>query len=193
MHAPAKQQKSDRQQAFTLVEVMVALTIAMIVGAAAISVVIFAARSAKAGGNQVRYATEARRASNRITRAVENAKAVSAKTNSLELLMTDMTMARIVFDDGGNPNDLHSNRLLLMPTSSTNNATLLSNFVSAIPGEPMFGLVPTTPRTARIAFRVGDGTNDQTRAFSSPGAPLQGVEVRISVTPRNLQRWYEDL
>lgn len=176
---------------FTLVEVIVSLALATIIGATAISIMIHAARVSKTGGNQARYTALARKASHRITRAIESAKAVGATTNSLQLFMTDMTLAQIVFDDGGDPDDVQSNDLLYFPNIADTNFYTLSSYISPIPGEAMFGMVPTTPRTARIVFRVGDGSNDTQRAFSRASEPLQGVEVRVSATPRNLQRWYE--
>jgi prepilin-type N-terminal cleavage/methylation domain-containing protein len=176
---------------FTLVEVMVALVLSTIIGTTAIAIMIHSARVTKTGGNQARYTALARKASHRITRSIENAKAVGATTNSLQLFMTDMTLAEIRFDDGGDPGDVESNNLLYFPNISDTNFYTLSSYVTPVPGEAMFGMVPTSPRTARIVFRVGDGSNDSQRAFSQPNEPLQGVEVRVSATPRNLQRWYE--
>jgi prepilin-type N-terminal cleavage/methylation domain-containing protein len=183
-----------RSSGFTLVEIMVAVSLSAIVGIGAMGLLTYAGQVSRAGGFQVRFNAMARQSATRITRAVENAKTISVTADTVSLIAPDMKISRIRFDDGGDPGNVHNNRLLLYPDiAQPTKFVVLSTHVSEIPGEAMFGVVPTTPRTARVAYRVGDGTNDTMRAFSRPGRAYQGVEVRVSATPRNLQRWYESL
>lgn len=185
-------ERHQQRFGFTLVEVSVALSLSLITGIGILSLLLYVGNNTRWGGFQVRYNIAARRATHRIARSVESAKAVGASTNSLNIMMTDLRTARIEFQDGDDPTNLHNNRLILIPnTANANQYTVLATHVSPIPGESMFGTIPTTPRTARVVFRIGDSAVANARAFSRSGQDYHGVEVRLSATPRNLQRWYE--
>lgn len=182
-----------RRQGFTLTEVMVASSLALIVVGAAYTVFSHASRFTRAGGYQVQFTAMARKASQKITRYVEQGKAVAVSSNALLIMSVDLKAAEVRFQDGdGDPDTVVDNRLIYdSDTGSPGGEVVVCTHVSPLEGEPMFSTIPTSPNAAKLAFHVGDGTNVGHTAFSGTGQGYQGTAVRFSATPRNLQRWYD--
>lgn len=178
---------------FTLPEVLIASSVLVMVATAALAAFMTALKMSVAGGNQVRFTAMGREASQRIARYVEEGKSVGVSGNGLEIVTVNLRPARIYFvDTDGDPETVSDNLLIYDPDLSVSGDEVeICDYVSPIPGESMFSIVPATPDAASVRFHVGDGTNVSHTEFSGTGQGYQGVQVRVSATPRNLQRWYE--
>jgi hypothetical protein len=173
----------------TVVEAVIATALSALAMAAVLAAFGYGTRVARAGAYQVLFTRMGRAASQRIARRIEQAKAVRVTATGVDLIAPDLRVSRVYFDTGdGDVETVSDNRLLYDPdTGATGDVEVLCRHVSPLPGEPMFG---TLPSGARLCFHVGDGTNAAQGAFSRTGAGYQGVEVRMGAAPRNLQRWY---
>ncbi len=182
-----------RRAGFTLPEVMIAAAISTLVVGAAFAAFFVAGRLSRAGGYQVQFTAMGRKAIARITRHVERGKAVGVSSNGLDIIFINLTSGRIVFEDGdNNPATVADNRLTFYPNiQQTNLSETICTHVRRNGVEPMFSVIAASPNSACFSFHVGDGTNVADAAFSGTGQGYQGVEVRFSATPRNLQRWYD--
>jgi hypothetical protein len=180
---------------FTLPEVAIASGLLVFVCAGVLAAFLTGLKMSVAGGNQVRFTALGREAAQKISRFVEDGKSVGVTTQGLEIVTVNLMAARIYLDDrDGDPDTVADNFLMYDPDSDplvTGDEREICNYVSPIPGEPMFSLVPATPDAVSVCFHVGDGTNISHASFSGTGEGYQGVEVRVSATPRNLQRWYQ--
>ncbi|MFC1452837.1 prepilin-type N-terminal cleavage/methylation domain-containing protein [Verrucomicrobiota bacterium] len=186
MHHPGR-------RGFTLVEVMIATALMTIALVAVFVVFAFASRLARAGLYQVQFTGEGRIAQQKITRLIEEAKAIAVSSNGINLIAIDLGVSRIYFDDGdGNEATVDDNKIFHDPDLSTTSDTerVLCTFVSPMLGHPLFAMSTTNAGAAAVRFHVGDGTNVQDAVFSRTGIGYQGLEVRFSAAPRNLQLWY---
>ena len=98
----------------------------------------------------------------------------------------DLTQGLIRFiDEDSDPTTLGDNVLQVDPDISVaSNETVLCDFVSAIPGEEMFQIVPSSPRSALVVFHVGERPpNGAPQLLAGQG--YQGIEIRCAATPRN--------
>ena len=141
---------------------------------------------AREGSVHLSIIGKARGTEQRIIKFVESARAVGAKSNQLDVVMMDLTQGVIEFIDAdGDPATLADNTLELDPdTSVASNETVLCDFVSPVPGEAMFQVLSSSPRTALLTFHVGE------RPPAGPsqlrlGQGYQGIEIRCAATPRN--------
>lgn len=182
-----------RRSGFTLPEVVIASSVLVLVATAALAAFMTALKMSVAGSNQVRFTAEGRQASQKIAHYIEEGKTIGVTTNGLEIVTVNLKPARIYFVDGdGDSQTVKDNSLMYDPdVSVSGNEVEICDYVSEIPGETMFSIVPATPDAASVRFHVGDGTNVTHTEFSGTGKGYQGVQVRVSATPRNLQRWYE--
>ncbi len=178
---------------FSLTEVLVATVLSGVVLAGVFSAFSYASRATRAGCYQVQFTSMARLASQKLGRYIEAGKAVGLASNGLDIMTINLKCARIVFDDGdGDISSVADNCLVYDPDISvTGDEKVVCTHVSPIAGEAMFSIIPSSPSTAKLCFHVGDGTDVKDAAFSGTGSGYQGVEVRMSSTPRNLQRWYD--
>lgn len=184
---------SFRRMGFTLTELMIATALASLVAAGGYAAFSYAMRYVLAGGYQVQFNTAARMSSQKIIQYVEQGKAVGVTTNGLNIMTVNLKCARISFDRGdGDLSTVQDNRLIYDPdVEVAGNEKTICRYVSPIEGEQMFSIVASCPNAARVCFHVGDGTNVLDKSFSGTGPGYQGVEVRVSAAPRNIQRWYE--
>lgn len=121
-------------------------------------------------------------------------KAVAASTNglALDIMKVDFSCARLAYlDQDSDQQTLVDNVILYYTNSMAGGGKVVCTHVTPIGDKPVFSIVPSTPSVAKICFHVGDGTDVQHASFSGTGQGYQGVEVRISATPRNLQKWYD--
>lgn len=188
------QSKGGRRGGFTLTEVMVASSLSALVAAGAFSAFSVASRSALAGRSQVQFNDAARLVSQKLVEYVEEGRTVGVATpNALDIIMLDLRNAQIRLVDGdGNPGTVTDNKLVYDPdVNVSGNEKTLCNYVSSIGTNDLFSIVAVSPSAARFCFHIGDGTNVTDASFSGTGPGYQGIEVRISATPRNLQHWYD--
>jgi len=185
--------KRQARQGFTLVEILVGVVLASLVIAAVFVGFSYTTRQARAGTSQIRFTAEGRIAAQKIVRHIEAGKAVGLTSNVLDIVTLDLGVARLYFEDGDNNLDTVENNMLKYdPDISVNgDEVVICYYVTPIADTPMFSILATSPDSAAVAFHLGDGTNVGHRSFSGTGEGYQGVEVRISGTPRNLQRWYD--
>jgi len=178
---------------FTLTEILIATAVSSVVVILALVTFSHATRQVRAGCSQVWFTAEGRLTAQKIVRYIEMGKAVGLASNGLNILTIDLETARISFDDGdGDAGTVDSNVLIYDPNTATAGGEVeICSHVSAIDGVPMFSLIPSSPSSAAIAFHLGDGSNMLAQASLASGEGYQGVEVRVSGTPRNLQRWYD--
>lgn len=184
----------DPRKGFTLTEAMVAAALSSLVIVAVYTALSVSSRMALAGRSQVEFNTTARLVTQKIVRYVEQGRAVGLAGNALDILTVSHQGARISFLDGdGDPGSVVDNMLVYDPdTSVFGDERVLCHYVSPLGTNPIFTIVATSPNSVRLCFHIGDGTNAADSAFAVTGAGYQGVEVRITATPRNLQRWYPD-
>jgi prepilin-type N-terminal cleavage/methylation domain-containing protein len=178
---------------FTLPELSVAVGIGAFVTVGMLVLFSDVSRWSRANGYQIQFSSMARTASQKIVRCIENGRSVGIGSNGLDIVTVNMRVAQIRFEDADGCLDTEAdNRLMYDPdTSAASGERVLCTHVSSIPGVAMFEIVPSSPNSVSIRFHVGDSTNEADAAFSGTGTGYQGVEVRVSASPRNLQRWYD--
>ena len=181
------------KQGYTLVEMMVATIISAMVLIITLSGFLYAARLAKAGGTQVYYTAQSRLAAQKIVRYIEDGKAVGLASNGLFIVTLDLKSAKIYYQDtDGHSETVKDNYLMYDPdVTVSGNEKIICPFVTPIPGISMFGLIPSSPSSASVAFHLGDSPSEKNVSYDEMGDGFQGIQVRVSGTPRNLQRWYD--
>lgn len=195
MKIPHPNNSSSFIHAFTLTEVMVAVALFSLVVIAAFTLFSTSSRMTRAGGSQVRFTNSGRLAAQKIAQLVEAGKAIGVSTSGLDIITLNLTCARIAYDDtDGNPDTVSNNYLVYIPdvTQPTQGRRILCDYISAIGDEPMFSIIPSSPSAAKFVFHVGDSTNTADTSEYGTGLGYQGIEIRFSATPRNLQRWYDE-
>jgi len=178
---------------FTLLEAAVALGLLSLVFAAALTALSRMTQRTAVGTSQAYFVQLARIAEQRISARVMEGKAVGIEEDRVTIITTNYTVAEIRYwDEDGRPDTVEDNWILYDRNGDwPGGEELICNYVSAIPGEEMFSLVPACPTAVRFCFHVGDGTGQQYNALGGSGPGYQGLEVRFSATPRNLQYWYD--
>ncbi|MBN2301279.1 MAG: prepilin-type N-terminal cleavage/methylation domain-containing protein [Lentisphaerae bacterium] len=178
---------------FTVIEMVVATMVSGIVVAAAMTAVVFAAKMVRAGNSQVEFNGAARLAAEKIVRYVEVGKAVSTVANGLDIMMVDFTFATIRFVDlDGDLDTVEDNTIRYdADGAGAGSAEILCKNVTPIDGEPMFAIIPSSRDVARVCFHVGDGSSIWHAFFTGTGQGYQGIQIRVSAAPRNLQMWYD--
>ena len=78
--------------------------------------------------------------------------------------------------------------MLVYQRTGSADVILCRNVTALTDGSPIFSVVATTPQAIRIGFHVGDDP-DGAEGRNTTGYGYQGLEVRFSATPRNLQLW----
>ena len=178
------------KEGFSITELVFAAAIMAIVMTLALGTYSSTMLQGREGTFHVRLIDDARSAEQKLVKYIQRGRAISASASQLLIMMPDNTQARIRFlDQDGDINTLEDNYLEYDPdTSVAGDEELVCDYVSAIPAETMFQLVPTSPRTALISFHVGEvpAAGDNLLV----GSGYQGVEVRMSSTPRNLGTIY---
>lgn len=187
---------SPKTDGFTVVEIMVAMSLFAIVMSLTLTAYRFCFQNAMACSRQVGFTGDARLATQKIQRKVEMGTGLGVFTNALgvNIAMGGTHVASICFvNDDGNNNTLADNMLVYYPdVTTTNGRSVLCRCVSAIAGTPMFRINGTAPEAVSIAFHVGDTTNGVT-TYLSKREGFQGVEMRMSASPRNIPTCYTEM
>jgi type II secretory pathway pseudopilin PulG len=193
-----------RSSGFTLTEVMVATALFTLVAISVLAAFKASVRWQRAGTSQAQFMANARVASDNILSLIEQGKtfSVPANSNCVKIFFPDMSCAMIYFDTGnGNFNvssidSVEDNTLKYDPgTGNTGDIYTLCTYVRPVDGDKwsnIFQMVQGSPDSLAIRFHVGDGTNVLDKSFSRTGEGYQGTEVRMSATPRNVQKWYNE-
>lgn len=187
--------RAQDRHGFTLAEVVVAMGVFAIVSMIALSGYITAFSEVKACGWQVEFTAKARIAQQRITKYVESGRSAAVVSNGVNIYSINLqNYTRIAYvDTDSNPNTLNNNLLVYYPDgTTTNNGVVFCSRVGPIPGVTMFSMIAATPNSVGFAFHVGDTTNATDAVNGSfSGLGFQGVNMRFTVTPRNLLREYQ--
>jgi len=148
---------------------------------------------AQEGSFHISVMAKARAAEQQIVKYIQLGRAVSADTDRMILLDRELVEGHIQFvDEDGNVDTVEDNRLVYDPdVDRPGDEVVVCDWVSPIPGEPMFQVTGSSPNAALIAFHVGEvpGGDDDADLLTAEG--YQGVEVRLAATPRNRQIFYE--
>jgi prepilin-type N-terminal cleavage/methylation domain-containing protein len=187
--------RSRRPNAFTLTELMVAMALMSLVSIMSITLFATSSRMTRAGGSQVKFTNDGRLVSQEIAQLVEAGKAIGVSTAGLDIVTINLTCARIALEDlDSNPLTVKDNSLVYIPDTTKPNEgrKTLCSYVSAVGDEPIFSTIPSSPSAAKFVFHIGDSTNVPDTCYSGTGLGYQGLEIRFSATPRNLQRWYDE-
>lgn len=170
----------------TLVEVMISAALSSLVIIGALSGFSYAGKITRSGAYQVQFTAKARASAQQIQRYIEGGKAIGVVSNQITIVTPDLRRARIYY--------VAATRELMYQrdVSAASTPQLLCSHVTPVGSEEMFSIIPSSPSAARIVFHVGDGPEvANAEEYSSTGFGYQGQEIRISATPRNLQRWYD--
>jgi prepilin-type N-terminal cleavage/methylation domain-containing protein len=181
---------------FTLIEVLMASSVFTVVMLLVMGAYLHGLRLAKGVTSQLIFTGRGRTASQRIMRYVEEGKTldVGPEGLSLDIMMPDLRTARIFYrDSDGDAATVGDNILLYVDDIGDPDAeeTVICTHVSLLPEERLFHLVFSSPVTVAASFHIGDGFDPRDAGIGGTGRGYQGIEVRISATPRNLQRWYQ--
>jgi len=183
--------KYVRKNGFTLIEVLVASSIAVLVSAGIYSVFISELKGMRSGSNQALFIARARGAEQRISRTVRQSKYFEIP-NAWTLYLYDPENERTIIeyaDLDDNPETLEDNVLLCTPPDG--DPFPICAYVSPISADTdLFSIVPTTPKSIQVCIHVGDDLNAE-NDNKKTGRGYQGVEMRFSATPRNIQYWYD--
>ena len=147
----------------------------------------------KAGSSQARFLAMGHAAQQEIAGYIHEGKAVSVQTNAVLILQTSDEISRIDFyDQDDNPLTVSNNWLRYDPNiRRTGDEKRICNFIRPVDGtQIIFTNTPSSPTSVHVEFHVGDSTDPNDPASRSSGEGYQGVEVRFSAAPRNLQYWY---
>lgn len=179
---------------FTLAELMVSTAVLSIVTVVILAGYLLGFRMSKSCGWQVDFTATGREAAQQLIRYVEAGRAASVTSNGVEIVTLGLGFAKIAYvDEDSNASTVTNNLLVYYPNGQfTSNRVVICQHVTPIAGTPMFRVNAGAPSSISFAFHVGDATNAAGgKIQSSTGEGFQGSEVRVSATPRNMQRWYE--
>lgn len=170
---------------------MVATTLLVGVVSLSISLTVSTLIHAREGSIQLSVIGKARNAKQLIVRNIQQGRAVGADSNHFSIVRADFSEAAIRFVDGdNNPDTIQDNRLEYDPDITLGgDQVVLCDHVSPVPGEPMFQVLSTSPRSASMTFHVGERAPPGGEDLLS-GDGYQGIEIRLSAHPRNNKGTY---
>ncbi len=183
-----------RCRGFTLVELLVALSIGILISGILLAAVFILSHQVKAGTNQVEFNATARISQMKIVREVQHNKYFDIRNSGQTLALYSIdnaeTLIRYV-DPDNNPLTATGNRLDLQRPGQTN--VTLCTWVTPINSTtPIFAAATGTVPAVVFRYHVGDSlAPGAAEGRYSTGPGFQGTEVRYAATPRNLQRWYD--
>ena len=182
-----------RQSGFSLMEVLLACSLLVMVTAIIIPCLSWAMRIGRGGSQQAQYTMSARQSEVKLARYVQAGKAVSVLSNTVQISMTSNTVSVISYMDLDNNSSTLSNNIIRYDPNmfTTGGEMTVCSWVSPNPGEPMFTNLNLSPMAVGFSFHIGEGTNASYASFYGASPGFQGIAVRFSATPRNLQSWYE--
>ena len=178
---------------FTLTETVIATSVSSLV---VLGVMMFyrgVMIQARGGSAQCRYMDMGRKAQQRLVSVVREGKAIGVQTNRVLILQkTDMLAALEYIDGDNDPSTVADNIIRYDPDIwAWGDEQTICSYVRPVDGQSnIFSIVPNSPASVHIEFHLGDSTNALDTTSVASGAGYQGIEVRFSVAPRNLQYWY---
>jgi len=186
-------QKHIGTDGFTLVEAMVSL---FVFGLIMIGVFAFFSQvsiQAKAGSLQSRYLAEARIAQQRMVSYIRDGKAVGVVSNTITIHKMNNDMASLEYIDlDNNVLTVTNNYIQYDPdTWTVGDEIIVCDHVRPCDGQTnVFTKISSSPYSVHVEFHLGDSA-DPKDAEDYGARGYQGVEVRFSAAPRNLQYWYQ--
>ena len=174
-----------RRDGFTITEVMASTLLLTGVVGIALGLATSTLMHARDGSVHLSVIGKARCAMQDITRKVQAGRGVGVVSNTLSIVMADLTVTEIRYVDADDdPDTIADNRLEYDPDpATTGDESVLCDFVTPIPGEPIFQILSTSPRSAVVAFHVGERPPPGAPALL-PGDGHQGIEIRLTSSPR---------
>lgn len=182
------------REGFSIIEAMLALTILAAIFALSVGAFVHVLRTTIPGSSQAHFIDMSRIAEQQISDYIHCGKAIGVDTNCIYVMTTNFAMYRILFEDqDGNPDTVEDNVLKYDPDPFTyDDEETICNYVSPLQGEDMFSILSLSPAAVAVAFHLGDGSAEEYTTDGGTGRGYQGLEVRFSATPRNLQLWYDE-
>lgn len=183
-----------RKMGFTVAETVIALSVSSLV---ILGVMMFyrgVMVQARGGSSQCLYMAMGRQAQQKLTSFIREGKAIGVQTNRVVILQKTDRMAAIEYIDGdNNPSTVSNNIIRYDPDVwASGDEQIVCAYVRPVDGQTnIFSVVPNSPASVRIEFHLGDSTNLLDSSSIASGVGYQGVEIRFSVAPRNLQYWYQ--
>ena len=170
---------------FTLVEAMIAMSLTAATAVLGISTYVWTIKESRDGTSLTSHINNARHVEQYITRQVQMGRAVSASSDTLEIMYADFRVARLSYVP---PNEGTGGGLLHFDpdTREEGGERVLSSAVSQLPGVSMFQTLPSSPQAILVSFHIGD----LPPSLASNGQGILrpnylGVEVRLKASPRN--------
>jgi type II secretory pathway pseudopilin PulG len=181
---------------FTLVELVVAVSISLLVSLALFTVFSMVNKMTYAGNRQVNYNDIARKAQGKMIAIIEESRACGVQTPTFLVLTRPSSSGGLItgslkyFDTDNNPATVSNNCIIYDPdTSVAGNEQTLCYYVSPMDGSStVFKMLNISPATVGVTLHVGDATNTPGAGILNTG--YQGFVLQFSATPRNLQWWY---
>lgn len=189
MKMKIKSNKSWRYRNMTLTELMFAVTLGALLISLAYPIIITAMQQTKAGTWQAVFIDETRQAQQKINKTVQSQKFLHLRDeHTVELYSIDGDQSLLFYDTEG---EHLKNAIVLETPDSTD---VLCRYVNPISDtEPIFDVVwnsTNSRKWLRVALHVGDSPEEDEQKYET-GPGYQGVELRFTASPRNLQRWYD--
>ena len=178
---------------FTLHETMVSMFLFSMVIAGFYMAFSRSILQTRAGSSQARFVGTARSVQQQVSKYVMSGKAIVVMGDYLYIMTTNNRYASVAFRDlDGNPTTMTNNVIVYDPDIWVGgDEVYLCDYVSRIDGENIFSNLPFSPASVKMTFHIGDYTNAASADYYGTGHGYQGVEVRFSAAPRNLQYWYQ--
>jgi prepilin-type N-terminal cleavage/methylation domain-containing protein len=171
---------------FTLVEVMVGMSLTSLVVVAALTLFIQSARQFQDGSEHITFVDEARRAEQQVANIIQNARAASVtagNSSSLNIVQPNLTNSRLYFQPGDSPEE---SQLIFDANINVNgDEDVIATYVSEIANTPMFRIVSGSNNTTLVSFYVGlrpptDGATAGVRKSYT------GAIIHMAASPRNI-------
>jgi prepilin-type N-terminal cleavage/methylation domain-containing protein len=186
-----KNQRSIKD-GFTLMELIFAVFLFAMVTSGVYMIFVQSAMDVKAGLSQANFVAMARMAEEKMLKYIQEGQANDPESSYLDIMRTNGGIARIYFEDmDNNPYTVENNFMRYRANLQDNDTPpeTLCSHVSFLDGE-MFRRPTGLSSCVLVSFHVGDGWSYQATDAYGTGRGYQGVEVRFSATPRNIQTWY---
>ena len=184
------------RRGFTLTETMFSVFLFTLVSAGIYVVFIHASFGVKEGTSQANFIAEGRMAEQKILKYIQQGRAIAANAQYIDIFTTNNSLARIYYEDlDNNPYTVEDNSLKYNPDTlnTASRPETICRYVTALEGGEIFKpLVVYSPSAVQIAFHVGDSWSYQDQDPYKTGQGYQGLEIRFSATPRNINFWYQE-
>ena len=132
-------------------------------------------------------------AEQQISALIQAAKAIGVETNEIRIMGANNVVSAInisIWTTCRRRSRTTSFTTILISGSSATSASSAAMCAPSMAKPGVFTNLPSSPLSVRIEFHVGDSTNANDAVSIASGKGYQGVEVRISAAPRDLQYWY---